>query len=154
MFRDSESDKLVAIEKFLIENGKCITNKKLQKLLYFSQAWYVCLNNEIEEGTFENVLFPDKIYAWQHGPVVVTSYHRYKKFGFENITPDKPPSNIRLKNSEIKFLREILSVYDVYTADELENISHQHDPWKKVYSPGKNIEITLESMSIFYHNYG
>ena len=44
-------------------NGdKKITNLKLQKLVYYSQAWFL--------GIYQKPLFSDKIEAWVHGPVV------------------------------------------------------------------------------------
>ncbi len=32
---------LIAIEKYLINKGTNVSNKKLQILLYFSQAWFI-----------------------------------------------------------------------------------------------------------------
>jgi len=46
------------------EENKPITNKKLQKLLYYSQAWYLVFNKK--------PLFKDKIEAWVHGPAIRT----------------------------------------------------------------------------------
>ena len=39
-----------------------ITHSKLQKLLYYCQAWHYTIFNE--------VLFDERIEAWTHGPVV------------------------------------------------------------------------------------
>ena len=43
-----------------VDEKNPITNKKLQKLVYYSQAWSLVLNNE--------KLFNEKIEAWVHGP--------------------------------------------------------------------------------------
>ena len=46
--------------------GDPISNLKLQKLLYYAQAWYLALHNE--------PLFPESIEAWVHGPAVPPVY--------------------------------------------------------------------------------
>ena len=52
------------------ETGSLITNLKLQKLVYYAQAWSLALNNE--------ELFADDFQAWVHGPVLVSLYDRYR----------------------------------------------------------------------------
>ena len=47
-----------------------ITNLKLQKVLYFAQAYYLAKLNR--------ALFSDKIEAWKYGPVIPGVYKRYK----------------------------------------------------------------------------
>ncbi len=51
-----------------------VTNKKLQKLLYYAQAWSLVLRDK--------KLFDDKIEAWIHGPAIRKVYLGYKEFGF------------------------------------------------------------------------
>lgn len=46
-------------------DGKKVSNKKLQKLLYYAQAWYLVYNKK--------PLFNDDIEAWIHGPAVQSS---------------------------------------------------------------------------------
>ena len=47
-----------------------MSHKKLQKLCYYAQAWYVTIKNK--------PLFEDDIEAWVHGPVVPSLYSQYK----------------------------------------------------------------------------
>ena len=50
---------------FLSKEG--MTHKKLQKLCYYAQAWYLALyKNKLIDGYFE---------AWVHGPVNSSLYH-------------------------------------------------------------------------------
>ncbi|HUZ03805.1 MAG TPA: type II toxin-antitoxin system antitoxin SocA domain-containing protein, partial [Acidobacteriaceae bacterium] len=44
------------------KKNKAISNLKLQKLLYYAQAWHLAL--------YGSPLFSDSIEAWVHGPVV------------------------------------------------------------------------------------
>ncbi|MFM6174756.1 MAG: Panacea domain-containing protein [Sphaerospermopsis kisseleviana] len=60
------------------ETGSFISNLKLQKLVYYAQAWHLAL--------FEQPLFNEDFEAWIHGPVVPELYHYYKKFGWRNIS--------------------------------------------------------------------
>ena len=53
------------------ESSRPLTNKKLQKLIYYAQAWNMAFNGE--------PIFEEKIEAWIHGPVVPEVYNEYKR---------------------------------------------------------------------------
>lgn len=55
---------------------KC-TQLKLQKLVYFCFADYLCDTGK--------ELFTDKIYAFKYGPVVDSVWKKYKDYGYEDI---------------------------------------------------------------------
>ncbi|HEU0080276.1 MAG TPA: type II toxin-antitoxin system antitoxin SocA domain-containing protein, partial [Longimicrobiaceae bacterium] len=52
------------------KSGDSITNLKLQKLVYYAQAWAVTL--------LGRPLFEEKVEAWAHGPVGDVVYQAYK----------------------------------------------------------------------------
>lgn len=56
-----------------IDEGKYISNIKLQKLLYYLQARFL-----VEKG---QPLFNNTIEKWYYGPVVPDVYHEYKSYG-------------------------------------------------------------------------
>ena len=60
-----------------VRDGKPISNLQLQKILYYIQRAYV--------RTTGDGLFPDKIEAWQFGPVVPDVYYTYAVFGGSSI---------------------------------------------------------------------
>src|SRR5437016_8859052 len=66
--------------------GDPISNLKLQKLLYYAQAWYLALHNE--------PLFPESIEAWVHGPAVPPVYGKFKGWAWQPIGfhPKKAPA--------------------------------------------------------------
>lgn len=68
---------------FLAEHGDPTTNLKLQKLLYYSQAWYLAL--------YDLPLFDDRIEAWVHGPVVPPVYGAFKGKEWQPIVPMAMP---------------------------------------------------------------
>ena len=129
---------LAVANYFLYKNSldqKELTNKKLQKLLYYSQAWSLALNNK--------KIFPDKIEAWVHGPAVPSVYFVFKDFGFETISK---PADRRLIScltpEEKKLLDDIWLVYGKYPADYLEALSHSEKPWQTARERMENYEIS------------
>lgn len=126
--------------------------KKLQKMLYYAQAWCVTLNNENKEK-IEHKLFSDKFEAWVHGPVIPKVYQEYKEFGYKDIP--KTNDNVELSEDIEDILEQVLQVYGDYNGNQLENISHQEDPWRNArgsYSPLEICDeiITEESMFNYY----
>src|ERR1035437_9478206 len=127
---------------------KTITNKKLQKLLYYAQAWSLVLRDK--------KLFTDKIEAWIHGPAVRSIYFEYKKFGFGPITEsvaNTDVSNISIETK--KFLNHVWSVYGKKDAAYLEYLSHSEMPWQKAREGlepniGSENEISPKDMKEFY----
>ena len=61
------------------ENDYGISNLKLQKVLYFIQAYFV--TNKKDHAP----CFDEKIEAWDFGPVVPEAYHEYKQYGSGDI---------------------------------------------------------------------
>ena len=66
------------------KDKKSITNKKLQKLLYYAQVWSLVLNDE--------KLFSERIEAWVHGPAIPVVYRKFKGFEFNPIKLDTTAS--------------------------------------------------------------
>ena len=127
---------------------KAITNKKLQKLLYYAQAWSLVLNNK--------KLFNEKIEAWVHGPAVRDVYVEYKKFGFGPITKSVSNSEVaKISDNARNFLDQVWSVYGKRDAAYLEYLSHSEMPWQKAREGlephiGSANEISLRDMKEFY----
>ncbi len=61
------------------EHDYGVSNLKLQKLLYFIQAYF--LTNKKDNTP----CFDEKIEAWDFGPVVPEAYHEYKQYGSGDI---------------------------------------------------------------------
>lgn len=55
-------------------NKEAMSHKKLQKLCYFSQAWYL--------ANYGEPLVPNRFEAWVHGPVSPDLYYKYKGWGW------------------------------------------------------------------------
>ncbi|MFH0773619.1 MAG: type II toxin-antitoxin system antitoxin SocA domain-containing protein [bacterium] len=103
------------------QEGKKITNKKLQKLLYYAQAWHLAIGDK--------PLFKDPIEAWIHGPAIRSVYGQYKKYGFGYIDESINEKEIEGISSD-KFLDEIWRVYGKHNAEYLEELTHNEEPWQ------------------------
>jgi uncharacterized phage-associated protein len=101
------------------EAGAPLSNLKLQKILYYAQAWHLAI--------FDQRLFPETFEAWVHGPVIPELYRKYQSTGWRDIEPsaEKPGFSPELE----EFLRELLEEYLPLDAYRLELMTHREDPW-------------------------
>ena len=60
------------------EEDSCMTNLKLNKLVYFAQAW------SLEK--LGKPLFEEEVEAWQHGPVIPSVYTAFSPCGRDRIS--------------------------------------------------------------------
>lgn len=89
-------------------NGDVITNLKMQKLLYYAQAWYM-VNNKSE------LLFEDEIQAWRFGPVVPAVYEKMKRFKFNPISMRLSEKDFDLLNKKTERLhRGLLQLFPAF----------------------------------------
>ncbi len=128
---------------------KPITNKKLQKLLYYAQVWSYTVSDK--------KIFKEKIEAWVHGPVVPEVYFEYKSFGFNPIKLDTSEIEFDkvLSEKQIELLDTIWILYGKYDAPYLEALTHSELPWqdaRKDVSPvmASDNEIDLKLAKKFY----
>lgn len=126
---------------------KPITNKKLQKLVYYAQVWSFALNDK--------KLFNDKIEAWVHGPAIPKLYSKFKVFEFNPIKIDTKDAKFRFNPSQKKLLDNVWKVYGKYDAEYLEALTHSELPWQEARQgleasdPSSNA-INLETAKLFY----
>lgn len=130
------------------QEDKSITNKKLQKLLYYSQAWSVAIN--------KHPLFKEKIEAWVHGPAVRNVYFNFRNFGYQPIKKNVFKKDIEKIDKKIRnFLDEIWRVYGKHDAQYLELLTHNEKPWQEARqglgtSESSDNEISLDIMRDYY----
>ena len=101
------------------ERGEVLTHLKLQKLLYYSQAWFLAIH-DVE-------LFEEDFKAWVHGPVLVSQYHRFKQYGWKPLEVDIERPN--LNEREVSHLDEVVDIFGTETAVSLELMTHRERPW-------------------------
>lgn len=129
-----------------------LINLKLQKLVYYIQAWSLGINKEaFLKGKFE---------AWVHGPVCRPLYERFKNnkslysvISTDDILNKNVKDCIAIEDSE--FIDYILENYARYSGTQLETMTHNEQPWieaRKNCAPMDRCEneITVESMRSYY----
>lgn len=127
--------------KKIAESGDLVTNLKIQKLLYYSEAWSQVINDkELIDGEFQ---------AWTHGPAVPEVYHKFKSSG-SNPLPI-PDEFIKLSPDEENILNQVLDSYGQLPEKTLENMIHSEDPWvhaRDGYDPEEYCEKIIKKEEI------
>jgi uncharacterized phage-associated protein len=128
----------------LTKTGR-ITAVKLQKLVYYSQAWSLVWD--------EKPLFKDKIEAWASGPVVKRLYLAHRgKYDVRRV----PGGNAnRLSRNQKETIDAVLVYYGNRSSQWLVDLTHKESPWRearKGLSPGERGDrvITHEAMALYY----
>ncbi|MBO3743616.1 Panacea domain-containing protein [Actinoplanes flavus] len=92
---------------------------KLQKLLYYSQAWHLVWD--------EQPLFPERIEAWANGPVVAELYPLHR--GQFLISEWPHGDATRLSASERESVDVVLESYGDLDGRKLSHLTHAEAPW-------------------------
>jgi len=134
-----------------VENEETITHMKLQKLLYYVQAWSLAL--------LHRAMFADRIEAWAHGPVVPKVYQTFKVFGREPIAAIGQWNGSSFSEEEKNVLRIVKKLYGNFDAPVLRKFTHNEAPWIKARhglpdGENSNKEISNNDMQAFYCDKG
>ena len=110
---------------FLLKGN--MSNKKIQKLCYYAEAWSLTLLDQdiADHSEFE---------AWVHGPVNRTLYQIYDGYGWNLLTItnyEEVKSRLELLFSpeQVEVLEAVWDTYGEYGADQLEALTHTERPW-------------------------
>lgn len=153
------------ISRFVInycdEKDYNLSNLKLQKILYFIQAYFLCDDKILKP------CFKEQIEAWDFGPVVPVAYHEYKRFGNTNIP--KVESYIEYDESNFwnskvvsfndgmiaaadkEIICRLVDKFAKYSTTSLVNITHRQTPWKTAYAQGRGSIITNEAIRSYFN---
>ena len=129
----------------LKEYGRPMTAMKLQKLVYYSQAWSLVWD--------EVPLFPEPIEAWANGPVVRDLFDAHRgQFWVESI-PDGDPNT--LNDVQKETVQIVLRDYGDKPGQWLADLTHMEDPWKNARrglprNSRSNIVIQLGEIHRYY----
>lgn len=131
------------------EAGDPITHLKLQKLLYYAQAWHLAIGGE--------ELVKDEFEAWVHGPVARAIYERFQGKSWQPLSINQLATDpAKELNDDMRgFLDEVWDIYGQFGAKRLEVLTHSEAPWKEAragLSPIERCEkpISKETMKKFY----
>lgn len=137
----------------VVEDNHDLSLLKLQKLLYYVQAWYLVYNDG-------NPLFDNDFQAWVHGPVCREVYDRFniKYRLYDSLSSEEIGDNLDvsgLSADELSFIDSVLDVYARYSGTQLEQLTHRELPWREArgnISPAARCEniISRSVMKDFY----
>lgn len=130
------------------KNG--ITNLRLQKLLYFVQAYFII--------KYKKICFSEKIVAWPSGPVVIEAYEEFKKYGRSNIETVKyygvfsenPVHDNIIHCNHKEIICSAIEIFKDYDDSKLVDITHCQTPWKNSINKGIGTEIEVKDMENFF----
>ena len=122
-----------------------MTTMKLQKLVYYCQAWSLVWDEE--------ALYEEELQAWANGPIVPELYQLHRgKFTVDS-WPHGDPN--RLKPYQKETIKSVVDFYGDKTGQWLSELTHIEDPWKEArqgLAPGErggNV-ITHSAMAEYY----
>lgn len=137
--------KVQDVAAYVISKKRGLDAMKLQKLLYYAQAWSL---------VWDSVpMFSAKIEAWANGPVVREIFKTYQ--GQFTISRAVKGDKDALKSVERETVDAVLKFYGDKTGFFLSELTHKEDPWRnarKDLAPGAlgDTEITLAEMRDYY----
>lgn len=138
--RDGNMLDIMNMAAYIYAKDPRMSHKKLQKLCFYCQAWYIAFNGKkLVDCEFE---------AWVHGPVCRKLYSNRNSVG-------KEASNVQIQEEEKQFIDGIYKLYENYSGYELELMTHNDEPWKKArgelqsWEPSNSV-ISIDSIKEYY----
>jgi len=133
------------IASYILAKQGPMTTMKLQKLVYYAQAWSLVWD--------EKRLFANKIEAWANGPVVPSLYRLHK--GLFRVRRFSLGDGRKIRNSAKETIDAVLAYYGGRSSQWLSNLTHSEKPWKDArrgLSPSQrgSREITPAAMCEYY----
>jgi len=109
------------IARYILEKQGPMTTMKLQKLVYYAQAWSLVWD--------ESPLFNEPVEAWVSGPVVPELYKSHRgmyKVEAATMTGDSS----LLTDNQKDTVNRVLAYYGPKDPQWLSDLTHLEDPWK------------------------
>lgn len=134
------------VADWFIDNGKDITPKKLQKMLYYAYAWALVFFND-DQKDLRTKLFDGNFEAWVHGPVNRKIYAEYRDYGYGVINPESKSDEQVISDDVLDLLKQINEIYGPYNGNELERLTHSESPWINARGDAKPLDSSTNKLS-------
>ncbi|KRD04945.1 hypothetical protein ASE48_20100 [Mycobacterium sp. Root265] len=134
------------VARYILAKLGPMTAMKLQKLVYYSQAWHLVWE--------EQPLFARRIEAWANGPVCPALYREHRR-QFRVSESDIPGNPGALRAEEKSTIDSVVKFYGDKSAMWLSDLTHREQPWREArgaLEPGapSDTEITQAAMAEYY----
>jgi uncharacterized phage-associated protein len=135
------------VARYILQKRGSMSTWKLQKLVYYSQAWHYVWEDE--------QLFSEPVQAWADGPVVPVLFKEHRGKYTISTSTYKQGSLRNLTASQRGSIDAVLGFYGDKSGHWLSELTHKEAPWKDARSGlGKNErghkEIELEALGRYY----
>jgi uncharacterized phage-associated protein len=133
------------VAKYILEKQGQMSAMKLQKLVYYSQAWSLVWD--------DTPLFSERIEAWANGPVVPELFDLHR--GQFTVIAETFTASTKLTPVQCETIDAVLEAYGNKSAQWLSDQTHIEPPWKEARlglseNERGEREITLASMMEYY----
>lgn len=150
---DNKGEKMMSavsvfdVAKYVLEKMGALSCMKLQKLVYYSQAWSLVWD--------DSPLFAERIEAWANGPVVPDLYSAHRNRYQVNANYFDCGDSSKLNDDQKDTIEAVLEFYGDKSAKWLSDLTHSEEPWiiaRAGLADGErgNSEITIASMAEYY----
>jgi uncharacterized phage-associated protein len=131
----------------LEEEPDYLTHLRLQKLMYYVQAWSLALR--------KRPAFQGRIEAWAHGPVVKELFSKLADYKSNPIPHDALKKSSPVSEQDYQFILSVWEQYKGFTAFALRSMTHNETPWiqaRNGFGPADacSSEITHEAMRSYF----
>lgn len=135
------------VASYILQKQGRMTTWKLQKLVYYCQAWSLVW--------IEEPLFPERIEAWADGPVCPDLYQEHKGFLHLDLDNFSQGDYRSLGGEQKEIIDEVLAFYGERSGRYLSNLTHLERPWIEArgdLKPGRtgHTEIDYDTMVDYY----
>ena len=137
-----------------------VSNLKLQKILYFIQAYFLIQTH--------HPCFKEPIEAWDFGPVVPDVYKQYIAYGGTDIPTMESYisfdgddiwkskrvrfNKINIKDEDKILINKVIDKFSEYSATDLVTLTQHQEPWIDAFSSGKNNKISLNAIRRYFYD--
>ncbi|MCS1409367.1 MAG: hypothetical protein M2R45_02548 [Verrucomicrobia subdivision 3 bacterium] len=119
---DSKSAELIEKQILWLRRDISTTPMHLIKLVYIAHGWML--------GLHDRSLTYEDVFAWQYGPVIPSTYHRYKEFKAGDIMIDLIDRTEDFKEEQSRLIQKVVDAYRGHSARLLSTITHEEGtPW-------------------------
>jgi uncharacterized phage-associated protein len=131
---------------YILKRQGGMSAMKLQKLVYYSQAWHLVWDEE--------PLFNERIEAWANGPVVYEIFDTHRgQFSVAGSWPNGDPK--ALSDTQRETIDIVCDHYGKLTGQALSALTHSEAPWREARgdlpaTARSNAVITPEARANFY----
>lgn len=125
-----------------------LTHLRLQKLLYYAQAWSLIVR--------ESELFSDDLEAWRQGPVVPSVANKLQDGqGANTIRLEAFADTPDLQGEQAEFVRRVWESYNPHSACQHSRMAHEEQPWCKAWGnrggdANGTVPIAIEDLENFF----